>query len=123
MARRKGHGTVYWNRKGREYVGQFYIQTAASSKRKTVYAKTEAAAWAKMEEARQTSADDIWAAENPYLSDWLDSWLGQVRNRVRVRTYERYEQNVKVHIKPALGETRVKDLRRAADPGSVRCRG
>jgi integrase len=113
MARRKGQGTVYWNQNRREYVGQFYLQTAAGSKRKTVYAKTEADCWAKMEEARQVAADHIWEAENPYLADWLDTWLDQVRSTVRIRTFERYEQNVRVHIKPALGEVRVKDLRRS----------
>jgi integrase len=64
-----------------------------------------------MDEARHTAASDIWEAENPYLADWLDSWLGRIRDRVRVRTFERYEQNVRVHIKPALGDVRVKDLR------------
>jgi integrase len=112
MARRKGQGTVYWNSKRREYVGQFFVQTQQGSKRRTVYAKTEPDCWAKMAEARQWAADDIWEAENPYLADWLDTWLGQIKNRVRVRTFERYEQNVRVHIKSALGQIRVKDLRR-----------
>ncbi len=112
MARRKGQGSVYWHPKRQEYVGQFYVQTAQGSKRKTVYAKTEAAAWAKMEEARQASTSDIWEAENPYLEDWLDSWLVVTKKRVRIRTWERYEQISRIHLKPALGEIRVKDLRR-----------
>ena len=76
MARKKGPGSVYYHRKRQEYVGQFYVQTALGSKRKTVYGKTEAECWAKIEEARQTSTNDIWEAENPYLDDWLDTWLG-----------------------------------------------
>jgi hypothetical protein len=56
-----------------------------------------------MEEARQLASDDIWEAENPYLADWLDTWLIATKNRVRVRTYERYEQISRVHLKPALG--------------------
>jgi integrase len=112
MARKKGAGTVFWNKRRREYVGQFWIQTAQGSKRKADYAKTEAAAWAKMEEARQRSTSDIWEAENPYLDDWLDTWLAATKNRVRIRTFERYEQISRVHLKPVLGQIRVKDLRR-----------
>jgi integrase len=113
MARKKGPGSVYYHRKRQEYVGQFYVQTAQGSKRKTVYAKTEAECWAKMEAGRNTAENGIWEAENPYLEDWLDSWLDQVKKRVRIRTWERYEQISRVHLKPALGEIRVKDLRRS----------
>ena len=34
------------------------------------------------------------------------------RRRTSFRTFERYEQNVRIHIKSALGHIRVKDLRR-----------
>jgi Phage integrase, N-terminal SAM-like domain len=111
MTRRKGQGTVYWNPKRREYVGQFYVQTADGSKRRTVYAKTEADCWARMGEPRFAAASDIWEAENPRLDDWLNTWLARTKDRVRIRTFERYEQNVRVHIKPALDDIGVKDLR------------
>jgi integrase len=44
---------------------------------------------------------------------WLHTWLAAPKNRVRVRTYERYEQNFRIHIEPVLGHIRVKDLRRS----------
>jgi hypothetical protein len=72
MARKKGPGSVYYHRKRQEYVGQFYVQTALGSKRKTVYGETEAECWAKMEEARQLALDDIWEAET---LTWKTGWI------------------------------------------------
>jgi len=44
------------------------------------------------------------------LSEYLDRWLPDIRDTVRQRTWERYEQLVRVHIKPALGRVKLKDL-------------
>jgi len=41
-----------------------------------------------------------------------DETIEPSRRRTSFRTFERYEQNVRIHIKPALGHIRVKDLRR-----------
>jgi len=44
------------------------------------------------------------------LGEYLDRWLPNIRDTVRQRTWERYEQLVRVHIKPALGRVKLKDL-------------
>jgi integrase len=44
------------------------------------------------------------------LGEYLDRWLPDIHNTVRQRTWERYEQIVSVHIKPALGRVKLKDL-------------
>jgi len=44
------------------------------------------------------------------LGEYLDCWLPDIRDTVRQRTWERYEQLVRVHIKPALGRVKLKDL-------------
>jgi integrase len=44
------------------------------------------------------------------LSEYLDRWLPNIRDTVRQRTWERYEQIVRVHIKPALGRIKLKGL-------------
>jgi integrase len=44
------------------------------------------------------------------LGKYLDRWLPDIHNTVRQRTWERYEQIVRVHIKPALGRIKLKDL-------------
>ena len=48
------------------------------------------------------------------LGGYLDRWLeGSLKPAVRQRTYDRYESIVRVHIKPALGKVKLKDLTRA----------
>jgi integrase len=44
------------------------------------------------------------------LDEYLDRWLADIRETVRQRTWERYEQLVRVHIKPALGRVKLKAL-------------
>jgi integrase len=44
------------------------------------------------------------------LGEYLDGWLSDVRETVRQRSWERYEQIVRVHIKPALGRVKIKAL-------------
>ncbi len=41
---------------------------------------------------------------NLTVQEWLDKWLAvDVRPQVRIRTYERYESIVRIHLIPALG--------------------
>jgi integrase len=66
---------------------------------------------------RQAQADAdkgmIFDAGTLTLKDYLDTWLASVKGTVWQRSWERYEQPVRVHIKPALGNVKLKDLTRA----------
>ena len=44
------------------------------------------------------------------VGEYLDRWLGDVRDTMRKSTHERYEYAIKPHIKPALGRIKLKDL-------------
>jgi integrase len=44
------------------------------------------------------------------LGEYLDRWLPNIGDTVRQRTWERYEQIARVHIKPALGRVKLKAL-------------
>jgi integrase len=44
------------------------------------------------------------------VGEYLDYWLPDVRETVRQRSWERYEQIARVHIKPALGRVKLKSL-------------
>jgi hypothetical protein len=44
------------------------------------------------------------------LGGYLDRWLADIRETVRQRTWERYEQIVRVHIQSALGRVKLKAL-------------
>ncbi len=116
MARKKqrgnGAGTVY-PRKNKDgkiigYRGAYIV----SGKRHYVSAKTKTETEQKLRQA-MTDADRglTFDAGSLTLGDYLDRWLNDsVRDTVRDTTFERYEQIVRVHIKPALGCVRLKNL-------------
>ena len=119
MARKKqqgnGSGTVYphKNKDGKvtSYLGAYY---APDGKRRTVSAKTKSACRYKLRQA-MSDADKgmVFNAGTLTVGQYLDTWLLNIKGTVRQRTWERYEQLVRVHIKPALGNFKLKDLTRA----------
>ncbi len=62
-----------------------------------------------------TDADRGFVFESGTLTigDYLAKWLPNMKDTVRQRSWERYEQLVRVHVKPALGSVKLKDLTRA----------
>jgi integrase len=52
----------------------------------------------------------VFEAGSLMLGSYLDRWLFNIRDTVRQRTWERYEQIVRVHLKPAFGKKKLKNL-------------
>lgn len=53
----------------------------------------------------------IFDADNLKLGEYLDRWLADsVADTVRPTTFERYEQIVRLHIRPALGNLKLKNV-------------
>jgi integrase len=50
------------------------------------------------------------------VGEYLDRWLGDVKDTVRKSTHEGYEYAIGPHIKPALGRIKLKDL----NPAQIR---
>ncbi len=44
------------------------------------------------------------------LGSYLDQWLPSIKDTVRQRTWERYEQLIREHLKPAMGRLKLKNL-------------
>lgn len=44
-------------------------------------------------------------------AEYLDKWLGVVRNRVKARTYERYAEIVRLHVTPVIGQIKLNKLK------------
>src|SRR5919202_3287926 len=119
MAKKKqqgnGSGTVYprKNKDGKitSYLGAYY---GPDGKRRTVSAKTKTGCREKLRQA-MSDADRglVFDAGTLTLGQYLDKWLPNIKDTVRQRTWERYEQLVRVHIKPSLGSVKLKDLTRA----------
>ncbi|MEV6422624.1 site-specific integrase [Streptomyces sp. NPDC051662] len=107
MGRRNaiGEGTLYHRKDGR-WEGAVYVLGAnGTRKRVRVYGATRAEAHTKLTDAKAKSNRGIPAADKTWLlGDYLDYWLEEViRPNRRPTTYESYEINVRLYIKPSLG--------------------
>ena len=118
MARKKasgnGAGTVYprKNKDGKvtSYLGSYF---GPDGKRRYVSTKTKTECREKLRKA-MGDADQglLFDASGLTLGQYLDNWLSTIKGTVRQRTWERYEQLVRVHIKPGAGKKKLKDLTR-----------
>ncbi len=79
--------------------------------RKSVYGKTSAEAAKKLREV--TAALDAGTYTEPkrmMLGEWLDIWLKEYTGAIKPGTLKNYSDNVRLHIKPALGAVRLCEL-------------
>ena len=113
MAKRRGNneGSIY-RRKDGYWVGQYGVQTAKGIKQRYIYGKTRAAVAEKLTRALADRDGGLtYDAGNMTVGEHLNRWLNDsVRDTVRRRTWERYEQFVRVHLIPALGEIKLAKL-------------
>jgi hypothetical protein len=88
------------------------VHTAAGLKRKYIYGKTRQEVAEELNKALSDRASGfVFDAGTLTLGGYLDRWLSHsVRGSVRQRTFERYEQIARVHIKPTLGRIKLKAL-------------
>jgi integrase len=93
-------------------MARYTIQTATGSKRKTLYGKTRREVDEKLTKAKaHRDGGLVFDADNLQLGEYLERWLvDSVRDTVRPTTFERYEQMVRLHIRPVLGKVTLKNL-------------
>ena len=107
----KGDGIT--KRSDGRYMARYTVQTPdGRTKRKTIYGRKYKEVENKLAEARGDAARGlVFDADNLKVGEYLDRWLADsVADTVRQTTFERYEQIVRVHIRPALGTLKVKNL-------------
>src|ERR671921_413886 len=112
MGRRgNGEGSIT-RRKDGLYMGRYTVQTAAGTKRKALYGKTRQEVAEKLTRAMaDRDGGLVFDADNLKLGEYLERWLlDSVRDTVRPTTFERYEQMVRLHIRPVLGKVKLKNL-------------
>ena len=113
MAKRRGNneGSIY-RRKDGYWVGQYGVQTAEGTKTRYIYGKRREDVREKLTKAiADRDGGLIYDADNLTVGEYLDRWLNDsVRDTVRQRTWERYEQFVRVHLTPALGKIKLAKL-------------
>jgi integrase len=97
MARRSpGEGSVY-KRKDGYWVAQYGG--------KYCYAKTKKEAKRKLLELLKAGED--FKPENITVGLFMDRWLGFAKPSFKPATVKRYREAIEVHIKPALGDTKM----------------
>jgi integrase len=96
-------------RKDGRYMARYTVLTPEGPKRKTLYARTYREAETALAKARGDAARGlIFDTDNLKLGEYLERWLADsVADTVRRTTFERYEQIVRSHIRPALGSPKL----------------
>ncbi len=94
------------------FEARYTVQTETGRKRKSIYAKTRKEVAEKLaDELSQRSQGLVFDAANMTVSDYLDRWLSDsVKDTVRRNSFARYEQIVRIHLKPALGNKKLKTI-------------
>jgi integrase len=105
--RGQGEGSIY-KRKDGLWVTQVTIQ----GKRISKYFKTqgECREWLRNTQNQIQNGLTLSGAKTN-LREFLDQWLGAIRESVRPKTFWQYRQLVQQHISPVLGDVKLKDLR------------
>ena len=80
--------------------------------RKALYGKTRQEVAEKLTRAMADRDDGLFFdADNLKVGEYLERWLvDSVLDTVRPTTYERYEQIVRIHVRPALGGVKLNNL-------------
>jgi integrase len=125
MSRKRGNGegTIH-RRKNGGWCAQYVVHTAEGPKRRTLYGKTRQEVAHKLASALSSREDGlVFDAGKLTVGEYLERWLGDsLRDTVRHGTFERCEQIVRLHIRPALGNLKLKTLSPAHIQGLYRDR-
>jgi integrase len=106
MARRgNGEGTICQRKDGRWCAAVYVLLPNGGEKRMFVYGRTREDVHAKLVELQEKRRRNVPVVPRSLkLGGYLDHWLAQVvRPAVRWNTYKKYEQTVRLYLKPGLG--------------------
>jgi integrase len=112
MAKRgNGEGSIYRRKDGR-WVGQYLVYTAKGPKYRYLYGKTRADVSKKLTKAMADRDGGLVSNAGALtVGEYLNRWLSDtIKGTVRVSTFERHEQIVRVHLLPAFGRVKLKAL-------------
>ncbi len=108
--RGNNEGSISKRKDGRWY-GRYTVQTPDGPKQRSVYGRTREEVAEKLADAISDSNKGLVFDATTTLNEYLDSWVVDVKDTgIRQRTWERYEQVVRLHLKPALGRVKLKNL-------------
>lgn len=101
-------GSVYFRQSDKKWVASITLE---NGKRKVVYAATQQEAIRKRNALiREQEQGKIVTQPNQTVAQYLDYWLSVYKQSVRPRSYERYEQIIRLHLVPVIGKMRLDKL-------------
>jgi integrase len=101
--RADGEGTIRHRKDGR-WEGRFYDRQGGREIRRTLYGTTQAEVSASLRATlARRDRDGFLPSGRETVGSYLRTWLDSVRPSVRPRSWERYEEHVRLHLVPALG--------------------
>lgn len=108
MGRRsRGEGSIYKRRDGR-WCGKY---TDAYGKTRYVYGKTKTEVRVKLTKAiADKDTGIVYDAGTLTVGKFFDRWLDSIEDTLRPRAFQRYEEIMRLHIKPTLGKVRLSKL-------------
>lgn len=103
----------YSKRADGRYCTTITVTLDGEKKKKTVYGKTVREVDDKVAELRASSNKGVVVDDrSTTLAELAERWLARKEIEVEANTYAGYENCVRVHIIPKIGETRLKDLKK-----------
>jgi len=104
--RGQGEGTIRKRTDGRWEAMLTIPQDDGTSKRRSIYGKTQGEVRKKLTEARRTlDQGDTLITDRQTVAQFLDNWLTEVaRPKLRPATYISYQSKIKLYLIPALGK-------------------
>lgn len=112
--RGNGEGTVY-QRKDGKWVAQVSLgndPTTVKLKRRTFYGDSRPEVVKKMNEVLVELEKGIYIEPATItLEKWLTDWLESRKPLIAENTWNAYESMIRIHIAPALGKVKLKDLK------------
>ena len=107
-----GEGGITRHKKSGLYMARYTVQTPTGPKRKTLYGKTRREVDEKLTAAKaDRDSGLLFDADSLMVARYLEGWLADsVRDTVKATTYETYERLMRLHLIPALGRVKLKNL-------------
>jgi integrase len=107
--RGNGEGSIYFRKSDEKWVGSITLE---NRKRKVFYGKTRKEVQEKLKVTlREQQQGTLVTTPKQTLAQFLTDWLeNSQKQSVRPRTYERYEELVRLHIVPVLGRCELQKL-------------
>jgi integrase len=112
MGARRGRneGCVYRRPDGLWVARISFIDSAGKRRRPAFYTKSKREALEKLDELKRKATGQISDTRRMTVGVWLDEWLTMSRSGLAPSTSQRYEQLVRMRLKPSIGGVKLSQV-------------